>query len=152
MRRAEREIPDPADVERVLLSSPVCRIGLVDTDWPYVVPVAFGYRDRCLYFHSAHEGMKVDILKRNPRVCFEADTDIELVCGDNACGYSFRYRSVIGFGTAQILEGDTEKRAGLDVIMAHYAKGSFTYAPAMLSRMLVVRVDIERMSGKQSGW
>jgi uncharacterized protein len=152
MRRKEREIPDQTEIEQVLLRFPVCRIGMYDGEWPYVVPVKFGYREWILYFHCAPEGRKVDILRRNPRGCFEADGDSEMIRGDMPCRWTFRYRSVIGVGIAHLVTDAGEKRMGLDVIMSHYAEGPFEYIDSALARTCVGRVDVESMTGKQGGY
>ena len=152
VRRREKEIKDIKRIEAVLKKANICRIGLSDADGPYIVPVCFGYRDRTLYFHCAPEGRKISILRRNARVCVEADTDVEFVPHKTACGWTLKYRSVIGFGSARILEDREAKREGLSVIMAHYARGSFQFPDETVDRTAVVRIELESLTGKQSGY
>ncbi len=64
MRRQEREIRDEAEIQEILEKGLVCRLGLYDGQYPYVVPLNYGYRNGCMYFHCAREGRKIDILKR----------------------------------------------------------------------------------------
>lgn len=130
----------------------MCRIALADGGAPYVVPVNFGYQDGCLYFHSDREGKKMDILRRNSRVCFEVDIDQELVRRKTACQWGMRYRSVIGFGRAFFVEGREEKRAALDIIMQHYSDGPFQYDEKQVDEVAIVRVEIDSMTGKQAGY
>ena len=66
MRRKEREISDRNEIEAVILQADVCRLAMVDEASPYIVPLNFGFADNSLYFHSAHKGRKVDILKKIP--------------------------------------------------------------------------------------
>jgi len=61
-----------------------------------------------------------------------------------------KYRSVIGYGTARILENDGEKRAGLDVIMAHYGGPEGPYGGQSLARTCVIEIVIEGVTGKES--
>ena len=75
MRRGEREIKDRKEIEAIIERANVCRIGLSDGKMPYVIPMDFGYKDNCLYFHCAREGKKIDIIKRNNSACFEMDID-----------------------------------------------------------------------------
>jgi nitroimidazol reductase NimA-like FMN-containing flavoprotein (pyridoxamine 5'-phosphate oxidase superfamily) len=152
MRRNEREITDTAQIEALLQRARICRVGFSDGDSPYVVPVCFGYRNRTLYFHCAAEGYKLDILRRNPRVCIEAEADVAFVPHDRPCGWSLKYRSVVGFGSASIVEDPEAKREGLGILMAHYAQGPFVFPGDMLARTEVVRIDIESMTGKQCGY
>ena len=152
MRRAEREIKDRKAIEEIVRRATVCRLGLCDGHMPYVVPLSFGYEDNCLYFHSAAEGRKIEIIKDNPNVCFEVDLAEEYVGADVPCDWAVKYRSVIGFGTAQLLEGVEEKRRALDVILAHYSDREYEYPPGALDKVVVIRVDVESMTGKQAGY
>ena len=113
MRRAEREIRDPGELEDVIRRAEVCRLGMVDGGEPYIVPMNFGYRDGHLYFHCAREGRKLDVLRANPRVCFELEAGVRTVRGETACKWSTAYESVIGWGTATVLM-DEEGTGGPD--------------------------------------
>jgi nitroimidazol reductase NimA-like FMN-containing flavoprotein (pyridoxamine 5'-phosphate oxidase superfamily) len=73
LRRADKEITDRDEIESIIRKSLVCRLGLTDNARLYIVPLCFGYTDNRLYFHSATEGRKIEILKRNNEVCFEFD-------------------------------------------------------------------------------
>jgi len=153
MRRPEQEIADRAALEKILQRATVCRLGLAVADEPYVVPVSFGYEDGCLYVHSSPEGKKVEMIRQNPRVCFEVEVDEEVVRKRTPCAWSIRYRSVIGWGRAALLTVEEEKRHALDVIMAHYG-GSVpgAYADKALREVAVLRIRIEEMTGKRSGY
>ncbi len=152
MRRKEKEIRDPAAVEAVLRAARVCRLGLSDGDQPYIVPLCFGYREGVLYFHGAREGKKIDLLRKNPRVCFELDGPADLLEGGTPCEWSMRYRSVVGFGRARLVEGAEEKTEALGIIMGQYAHGPFRFPASRVAATAVIRVDIDRMTGKQSGF
>jgi nitroimidazol reductase NimA-like FMN-containing flavoprotein (pyridoxamine 5'-phosphate oxidase superfamily) len=145
-------ITDKSAIESIIRRALVCRIAMLDGGQPYVVPVCFGYEDNILYFHSSNEGRKLDMLSRNNAVCFEVDVDHEIVRGETACKWGMKYRSVIGFGRAFFAEGPEEKKKALDAIMAHYDGGPGEYSKATLRRTMVVRVEIESMTGKVSGY
>jgi uncharacterized protein len=150
MRRCEREIQDEKEIRDILEKALVCRLGLCDDQQPYIVPMNYGYRNRCMYFHCAREGRKIDILKKNARVCIEVDTDTRIVQGDAPCRWTAKYRSVIGFGRARIIDDEKEKKAGLDVIMAHYGGSGGDYDEKSLQRTSLIEVVLESMTGKQS--
>ena len=152
MRRAEREIKDRKTIDEILRQATVCRLGLCEGGMPYVVPLSYGHEDDCLYFHSATEGRKMEIIKANSRVCFEVDVDHELIPADTACNWTVRFRSVIGFGKARLVEDTEEKRRALDVILEHYSDRSYDYAEGALDKVAVIRVQIENITGKQSGY
>ena len=78
------------------------------------------------------------------------DLDTEVIKGDVACKWSMRYKSVEGIGHAHLVEDIEGKRHALNLIMSHYAKGPFEYAERGFDLALVIRVDIESISGKRS--
>jgi len=152
MRRKEQEITDRAAIESIIAKSMVCRLALSEDDRPYIVPLCFGYEDNALYFHTAREGKKIDILKKNNRVCFQVDCDHELVTDDTACKWSMKYRSVVGFGKAFLIDDPEAKRKALDSIMQHYGGRASGYSAAAMDKTLIIKVEIESMTGKYSGW
>lgn len=151
MRRKEKEIVSDAAIEDVVRKSIVCRIALSDEDRPYVVPLCFGYRDNTLYFHSSPKGRKIEILSKNKNVCFEFDVDHEVVQDKEACKWSMKYRSVIGFGKASFVENMEEKKRALNAIMEHYSGMPFDYPESAIQNTMIIKVEIESMTGKQSG-
>jgi len=149
MRRAEREIRDPKAIRAIMEEARVCRIGLSDGGMPYVVPMNFGLGEKCIYLHCAAQGRKLDIIRRNDRVCFEMDLFREVILAQSACGCSCRYESIIGFGRAAIVEEPDEKRAALDRIMEHCdVRGKFIYPDDILEKTTVIRIAIERLTAK----
>ena len=151
MRLKDREITDFGKIEEVIRKAIVCHLGLVDNGEPYIVPVNFGYENKAIYFHSALKGRKVDLLKRNNRVCFELETDVEIGKTEKS-SCAVKYRSVIGTGKAHILEDKQEKTRGLKAIMRQCAGGEYEFSEDRLGTVLVVRIDIEEITGKQAGY
>lgn len=86
---------DAAQIDQVLHSQLVGRIGCCAAGQPYVVPVFYAYDGTYVYGHS-NEGMKIRMLRANPEVCFEVDHVESLV----------RWQSVIAWGRFEELEGD----------------------------------------------
>jgi nitroimidazol reductase NimA-like FMN-containing flavoprotein (pyridoxamine 5'-phosphate oxidase superfamily) len=150
MRKANREIKDKAAIRAVMEEALVCRIGLSDDGMPYIVPMNFGLGENCLYLHCATEGRKLDIIRRNNRICFEMDLLRGIRQGQESCGWGARYESVIGFGRAVFMDDPAEKRSALDRIMEHCgATGPFSYPDETLARTAVIRIDIESVMGKR---
>ena len=152
MRRKDKAIDELAEIEQIVRRSLVCRLGLAEANRPYIVPLSFGFKDSTLYFHSAPEGKKIEILRKNSSVCFEFDLDHEVLVDEKACKWGIKYRSVIGFGKASFVEDLEEKRKGLDVIMQHYSGRSFPYPEPAVENTVVIKVEIESMTGKESGY
>ncbi len=152
MRRTDREIADRKEIEDILRQSTVCRLALIDEGRPYIVPLCFGYDASTLYFHSAPAGKKIDLLKKNRIVCFEFDSGTAVVPAKTSCGWTMRYRSVVGFGVASFVEDLVEKKTALDIIMSQYSEGTHEYLEERLRKTAVIKVEIQEISGKKSGY
>ncbi len=152
MRRKDKEISDEAEIKAVIKKANVCRLGMVSGNKPYIVPLCFGYSGGVLYFHGSLKGRKIDLILENPNVCFEFDLLTETVKSENACEWSMRYQSVIGFGKAFFIEDAEAKRNAISIIMGQYSDRSFEFPENMLKATAVIKVEIESLTGKQSGF
>lgn len=152
MRRHEKAMTDRVQIDDVIRGSTVCRVAMSDGDQPYVVPLCFGYDGTAVYFHCALEGRKIEVLRRNPRVCLEFDLAGNLVRGDQACMWSIEYRSVIAFGTAELVHDPAGKRYALGLLMGQYADPAhqFSFPDDQVARTTVIKVVLNEISGKQS--
>ena len=94
--------------------------------------------------------MKLDILKGNNKVCFEMETDCEVIRGETPCEWGVKGRSVVGFGKASLVDDPESKKEALDIIMQHYgAKRPFDYKEKGFEKAVVIKVEIDRMTGKK---
>jgi nitroimidazol reductase NimA-like FMN-containing flavoprotein (pyridoxamine 5'-phosphate oxidase superfamily) len=154
VRRAEKEISDPAEVMALLKRASVLHLAMVDWEgWPYVIPVCFGVSGDKIFAHGAREGKKIEAIDSNHRVCFSAVLDAGIRPGDAACGWTMAFRSVVGFGDAMVLTGPEEMRPALDAIMAHYGgNGPWEYPDAALEKTAVIQIQILSMTGKTGGY
>jgi len=151
MRKARQEITDQLTLEEILQGAIICRMAMMDGDLPYIIPFNYGYSDGALYIHSAPEGKKIDLLRLNPEVCFEVEDEMEITKGGLACDWSTRYRSVVGYGKVEILSDEASKQLGLEVIMAqHGAPELREFNPKNINRMVILKLTITSMTGKQS--
>lgn len=164
MRRKDREVTDKAHIYEIMKSCHCCRIGLYDNGQVYIVPMNFGEvieeEKITLYFHSAKEGRKIDLIKQNPRVGFEMDTNYQLKTGEQACHYSAKYQSIIGEGIAEIVENSIEKTEGLKAIMRHatgqkesmeHATGKeWEFKEEMIEAVCVFKLMVDKISCKES--
>ena len=148
LRRKDKEVTDPKEIERIISEGRTCHLAMVDNGKPYVVPVTFGYDGRALYFHSALEGRKVETLKKNPHVCFNIVASAQSVEQPPDC--TTKYRSVTGYGNATLLTDVEEKIAGIKVVMRHSLGHEVDFPVKGMARTLVFRIDIEELKGKQS--
>ena len=144
-----RKITDINEIEGIIGKAGVCHLGLVDGDEPYVVPVSFGYERGALYFHGNLTGRKVELIQKNNRVCFEMEVDVEVKKADKACDWGIKYLSVIGVGRAYILENDEQKSHALGLITKRYTGSVLGFPKSEMDKTLVVKIDIESITGKQ---
>jgi len=150
MRRNEKLISEIAEINDILGRGDVIRIAMVDGDEPYLVPMSYGFIDGMIYFHCAKEGRKISVLKSNPNVCFEVSVDTELVKKEQACGWTYYFKSVIGKGKAVFVDDVNEKLIGLSAIMEQYGSTDHSFPEKAVEATEVIRIDIEEVSGKQS--
>jgi nitroimidazol reductase NimA-like FMN-containing flavoprotein (pyridoxamine 5'-phosphate oxidase superfamily) len=88
-------------------------------------------------------------------VCFETDIVTEVISSDNTCSWGMKYYSVIGFGKAHFIEDKDKKINALDVIMQKYSNKpneTFEYSKPSLDKTTVIKVEIESLTGKKSGY
>ena len=152
MRRKEREITDLQELEAIINNCDVCRVAFANDNVPYIVTMNFGYsgEDGKIYFHSAREGRKIDMIGKNNYVCFEMDTNHILYDSIKACDFGMSYSSIVGFGYITIVKDPVERISGLNQIMSHYtSKKEFSYKQDALEKTMVLRLDIREMTGKK---
>jgi len=88
------------EIEEVLTSNVVGRIGCTSRQKVYVVPVTYAYDGESIIGHTV-QGMKIEILRENPECCFEVDIVKDLS----------DWESVIVWGTFEELEGADARKA-----------------------------------------
>lgn len=153
MRRKDREITDRSVIDDIINRAQVCRLAFCNEDIPYIVPMNFGYRDNCLYFHCAREGKKLDMLKNNHVVCFEIDIDHEIIKDDNPCEWGIKYRSVIGYGKAELIPELNKKKDALDTIMSKYSDIThYDYPENAVRNIEIIKITIAEVTGKKAGY
>ncbi len=150
MRRKEKEIVDRSVLDDIIRNSTIFRLAMSHNDNPYIVPLNFGYDNNAIYFHSAKAGAKIEILKKNPKVCFEFEGEYNVKPANKPCNWSIDFHSVIGFGKVVFLESREEKRIGLDAIMAQYSNATYGYSDKAIDNVAVLKIKIENIRGKQS--
>ena len=101
-----------------------------------------------LFFHSAMEGYKTELFKKDNRASFEMDCNHKLQYFSDRGYCTMSYESVIGKGRIRILS-DEEKTYALQSLMNHYyAEVKKYFNPAAMPRTLVYALEIEQMTGK----
>ena len=135
------------EIEKLLSSEVVARIGCHSDGRTYVVPIAYAYGDGTIWGFS-HEGMKIRMMRQNPQVCLEIDRVHHLGS----------WKSVIAWGRFEELEGEDAKN-GADRIGQRLA--SLAADPESRRRLeealgagpqpIVYRIIIEEQTGRIEG-
>jgi len=116
--------------------------------YPYAVPINHVVVDHIIYLHCAQEGHKLDNLAFCDRVSYCVVTQSVVLPAE----LSTQYESAVVFGRARRVEDPAEKRAALVAILQRFAPDfeamGLEAIANSLNRTGVVRIDIERISGK----
>jgi nitroimidazol reductase NimA-like FMN-containing flavoprotein (pyridoxamine 5'-phosphate oxidase superfamily) len=94
------------EIEKLLKENFVGHLGCHADGLTYVVPISYAYEDGCVWGRT-FEGMKMDIIRRNPSVCFQVET---------IPGMS-NWRSVIGWGEFDELTKHEEKNKAMKILL-----------------------------------
>jgi nitroimidazol reductase NimA-like FMN-containing flavoprotein (pyridoxamine 5'-phosphate oxidase superfamily) len=153
LRRSDKQWNAPDEIEQLLASVRIMTGACCLKNEPYLFTVDFVWdrQARQLWFHSASEGRKMDIIKANPRVCVTVVEDRGYIEGE--CDHA--YRSLILEGEAQVVTDLAEKRRGLellarkhepqpDAVLARFAPDDET-----VRKVGIVRITVDAISGKQ---
>ena len=161
MRRKDREVTNRNEILGIIRRCDVCRIGLIDDDGtPYIVPLNFGVDaddEITLYFHSATEGHKLDLIAKNNRASFEMDCRHELQYFEDKGYCTMSFESVMGKGTIRILN-DEEKLDALKKLMRQYHGGQaggqhgsedVYFSTAAIPRTTVFALTVDTITAKR---
>lgn len=151
MRKSNREITERKDILELLNRCQTIRLALHDSPYPYVVPLSFGWEQTekglFIYFHCAKEGKKLNLIEKNPNVCFEAD----ILNGYADTGHSVTadYESIIAFGRAERVYGE-ELVHGLELLLEHCNTPGYSARECAAKDITaVVKISVESITGKR---
>ena len=153
MRRKEREITELAEIEEIIEKADVCRLALSDNNVPYIVTMNYGYKKGSkpvIFLHSANNGKKIEILKRNNVVCFQMSTDHKLGKTHVRCNCGMNYKSVVGMGRISFITDKQEKIKALNNIVDRYViEDKHIFDEKYVGATTVLRIDIDEITGKK---
>ena len=152
MRRKDREVTDFQRILEIVEACDTVRLGLADGDFPYIVPVSFGWEavdgQLLLYFHGAKAGRRYELLTKRPLCSFEMDCGARLEVLPEKRDATMRYRCVMGRARVELLEGEEKQRA-MDLMMNRWAlTRGFDYDRAALPRTMVARLRVIELTAK----
>jgi uncharacterized protein len=137
------------EIEELLRNQLVGRIGCHSGESIYVVPISYAYEGNYVYAHT-YEGMKINIMRSNPHVCFEVDSSKDLS----------EWKSVIAWGEFQELTDVIKRSEGLKILMKRnlpilssatmQISPNWPFAPEEINEIegIVFRIQLKEKTGR----
>lgn len=150
--RPDREITLKPEIEEILKNGKFCTIALCNDNKPYIVTLSYGYTQEknALYFHCAPKGLKLEFIAKNPEVCATIIEDGGYVMKE--CAHN--YKTVVFWGTLQVVTDSDEKNFGMRVLLKHLEKENAVVeektqkAIKQFSNMEILRLDMQEIHAK----
>ena len=129
----------PAEIQEVLTKNSLGRIGCNDGYNTYIIPINYVYDGKYIFCHS-QLGMKIQVMRQNPRVCFEVD---EIIHFNN-------WKSVVVVGEYQELMQERDRYSAMQFFINRmlHVKISETAIPGTTTKPIIYRIFIEEASGR----
>jgi uncharacterized protein len=151
--RPDREIQDQTAINEILMNGKFCVISMCHDNEPYIVTLSYGYDSvrNALFFHCSKEGLKLDFLRQNPRVCATIVEDKGYAA--NECAHN--YRTAVFWGTMSVVTAPEEKKQGMGILISHLEKDQqvrmdkLRKSEEFYSIMEVLRLDIGQIHCKE---
>lgn len=146
----------PGEMEKILREEDTGCLCMSRDDEPYAVPVSYLWSSGEIIFHCATEGLKLSILRENPRVCFVVDRHPDRTKPHHAEGKcDYRFESVLCFGSARVIDSVAERFEYLKTFRAAFYErlglspdeNPVTMKAAEGCGCVVIKVD--RMTGRK---
>lgn len=153
MRRSDREVVEVRELKDILDRCKTCHLAMVDDGHPYVIPLSYAYEIKgdtlILYFHSAKEGRKLDLLRKNNQVCFEMCQEGRLEYSEkNPCHSGYDYSCVHGFGIVEFIDNPEEACEALTHLMRHQTNHAVSFTKEQTEHVCLYRVVSTDFTGK----
>ena len=152
MTKRELQITDLNEIRAILDTAKVLRLGLAVDNEPYIVPMNYGYtlegEKLTFYLHGAQRGKKLDMIRSNPRVFIELDSNLVPFEGEKPCQYGLSYSSVMARGEASIVEDVEEKMNALTILMKTQTGKDFSFNEKLVGMVAVIRVEVSEYTAK----
>ncbi len=137
-------------------------VGVLSMAWPdgrpYAVPMNYGRSGDTIYMHCARAGLKLDVLRANPKAVLTVMAAGDVKQGDSACSATIAYQSAIAFGEVFEVEDEQEKLLGLKVLCracgVDAPEDGTAAATAFAARArdtIVLALQLEHVTGKAKG-
>jgi nitroimidazol reductase NimA-like FMN-containing flavoprotein (pyridoxamine 5'-phosphate oxidase superfamily) len=123
-----RRLPELANYERhalydIIDQAYVCHIAFNDGESTHCMPTACWRHDDYLYIHGSNGGRLTKKLLAGTQVSIAITHVDGLVLARSAFSHTMNYRSAVIYGVFEVVEGNLNKMAAMDVFMDKIAAG-----------------------------
>jgi nitroimidazol reductase NimA-like FMN-containing flavoprotein (pyridoxamine 5'-phosphate oxidase superfamily) len=129
-------ILNQGEIEEVLHTQIVGRIGCHADGVTYIVPISYAYDGENIFAHTL-EGMKLNMMRKNPDVCFEVDTMQNIAS----------WRSVISWGRFEELIHPKERRNALEKLHERVLPMAASATARLSSEYPYISKDVNQIEG-----
>ena len=149
------EIKSKGKIKEFLNQEHVGRIASIDKNgFPQIIPMNFVFLNDAIYMHSHTKGEKLDNIKKNQKVGFEVDRELEFLPSyfedpNDASLADTLYISVVIKGTGKIVEDKKEKTLALNGLLKKYQPEGF-YEPIKPQMQVLDEVAIIKVTPTES--
>ena len=151
-RVPQRGAYDRETIYRIIDEALICHVGFVQDGQPYVIPTIHARWDHRLVLHGAPASRLLKHIQAGHPVCVAITLLDGLVLARSVFHHSMNYRSVVLFGTGELLEDKQEKMDALEALTEHLIRGRWQDArrpsPAEMKATAVVALPIDSASAK----
>jgi len=143
-----------SEMEAIINEAQVCHLAMVDAAQPYVLPMNFAYERGRIYLHADTHGYKLDILRTNPRACINFNTGNEIFHRHKevGCSWGMKFKSVNAFGAVRFIGDYQEKYRIMQLLMLKYAGEKYEFSDPSIRNVVVMQMDIDKLTGKAYGY
>lgn len=157
VRRKDRQLTDTDWIDTFLHQAALGHLAICHDGQPLIHSNLFWYDGEKVYFHTAGVGRLRAVLDLgDTRACFSVTEHGRILPAGTPFDFSVEYASLVLYGTVRVVIDPTEKRHGLEGLMAKYAPQltpGVDYVPMPdddITQTSVYRLDVETRVGKHN--
>jgi nitroimidazol reductase NimA-like FMN-containing flavoprotein (pyridoxamine 5'-phosphate oxidase superfamily) len=151
-RAKERGNYDQQTVHAILDAGKICDVGFVVDEQPFVIPMAYARVDNTIILHGSVASRLAKLLATGVPACVTVTHLDGLVLARSTFHHSLNFRSVLAFGTAKLIEDETQKLKAMDQLVEFLTPGRTRDCRAPnrkeINATLMLEFSIEQASAK----
>jgi nitroimidazol reductase NimA-like FMN-containing flavoprotein (pyridoxamine 5'-phosphate oxidase superfamily) len=151
-RGAKREVNNQETLYQILDAGFLCHIGFQHEGRTLMIPTAYGRKEDMLYIHGSVKNFMLNQIINQQTICIAVTHLDGIVLARSLFHTSVNYRSAVLFGTAQLVENNTERIEGMKIITENIIQGRWDEVPmgteSEIKATMVVKFKIETASAK----